>query len=572
MSISVLPVRDLGARGSRREIADADPAGDISEATRAVLAAVPGWWSARASEVGLDGEWLDVFEAVDAAPPAAAIEPDVEPPTLGNVSAEDLGRAYVQSLTSAVRSRHGRYYTPDDLSQHLWNLAREDLGLPPQMTRLTFLVRDRACGAGALLIPPMREHVQASVRTHAAVALAGLSETIAGVELDPNAAWLASIILAAEALPLLAAVSERHRKPLPALVTCGDGLTTGERAARVELQNPPYGRVRLDPAERQRWSHVLYGHANLYALFMAAAVEDLAPDGVLAALVPTSFTAGRYFESLRGYLSREVRLRNAAFVVERDIFESVLQETCLVTFGRKKTRYVSVQSLNGHASTVGRVKTPLTAGPWLLPRRLDDAPIAAGAAALPLRLRDLGYRCSTGPLVWNRRSKDLRVRKGTDTAPIVWGADIDGGRLHHDPIRNRQRYIRLSGTDHEVLIQGSPAILVQRTTAPEQSRRLVVAELTTVDLDEWGGQVVVENHVNVIRPIGESMIDQATLAAVLSTRTLDRVMRSLSGSVAVSAYEIESLPLPSLDVLRSWAEVRGDYLERAVANAYRPAT
>lgn len=570
--ISVLPNRDLGARGSRREIAVADPAGKLSEATKAILAGVPGWWAARAAEVGLTNEWLDVFHAVDAAAPVEVIEPTVEAAALHGLSAEDVGRVYVQSLSPAVRSRHGRHYTPNDLSQHLWNLARQNLGLPPQMTRLTFLVRDRACGAGALLIPPIREHVQASVRTHAALALAGLPETIAGVELDPNAAWLANVILGAEALPLVAAISPRHRKPLPALVTCGDGLVTGERTARVELQNPPYGRVRLDTEERRRWSHVLYGHANLYGLFMAAAVEDLATDGVLAALVPTSFTAGRYFENLRGYLSREVRLRNASFVVERDAFDSVLQETCLVTFGRKKTRFVSVQSLNGHASPVARVKTPLTKEPWLLPRRLDDAPVAAGAASLQLRLRDLGYRCSTGPLVWNRRIRDLSANPDADTAAIVWGADIDGGSLHKDPMRDRYRFIRLRGNDEAVLIQSTPAILAQRTTAPEQSRRLVVAELTQAELEAWGGRVVVENHVNVIRSISEPLIDQATLSAVLSTRTVDRVMRSLSGSVAVSAYEIESIPLPALDLLLSWTEVRGEALERAVAEAYNPAT
>lgn len=572
-STALIATRLLGARGSRRDVAADDPAGVLTEATQAVLAAVPEWWTARAAEVGLDGEWLDVFYAVDAAAPAAAVNPVVEPrQELAHVAGEELGHAYVQSLPQGVRARHGRHYTPDDMSAHLWALTRRALDLPPQMTRLTFLVRDRACGGGALLIPPLREHVQASVRTHAAVALAGLEETVAGVELDPNAAWLASVVLAAEALPLVAAVSTRWRKPLPALVTCGDGLVTGERPARVELQNPPYGRVKLGDEERRRWSHVLYGHANLYGLFMAAAVEDLTDDGVLAALVPTSFTAGRYFENLRGMLSTEVRLRDAAFVEERGAFESVLQETCLVTFTRRKSRYVSISSLNGRLSPVARVESPTTKLPWLLPRRLDDAPVAAGAARLPLRLRDIGYRCSTGPLVWNRRVSDLRARAAAGTAPIVWGADIDGGQLHRDPARSKHRYIRLNGNDLAVLVQEEPAILAQRTTAPEQARRLVVAPLTREDLERWGGRVVVENHVNVIRPAdGEPAIDQATLAAALATTTMDRVMRSLSGSVAVSAYEIEAIPLPALDVMRTWVSLDGEELERAVADAYRPA-
>ena len=39
------------------------------------------------------------------------------------------------------------------------------------------------------------------------------------------------------------------------------------------------------------------------------------------------------------------------------------------------------------------------------------------------------------------------------------------------------------------------------------------------------------------------------LAAFLNSETTDRVFRCLSGSVAVSAYEIESLPLPGKDKL-----------------------
>jgi len=82
----------------------------------------------------------------------------------------------------------------------------------------------------------------------------------------------------------MAAVPATRRRPLPGLAGCGDGLVTGNRPARVEVQNPPYARVRLTPVERERWRHVLYGHANLYALFVAAALEDLDDQGVLAEL------------------------------------------------------------------------------------------------------------------------------------------------------------------------------------------------------------------------------------------------------------------------------------------------
>ena len=571
MSIASIPVRDLGARGSRSSVGDADPAGLLSVAAARVAAAVPEWWEARAREAGLSGSSLDVSEAVAALQPGGLDEFAADPSIGPSTSGAALGAAYVAALSPDVRARHGRHYTPDDLAAHLWTMTRRALRLPTRASTLPGLIRDPACGAGALLLPALREHVTASVRTDPLVALAGLPNVVEGVDSDPVAVWLANVALAAEALPLLSAVPARRRRPIPALARVGDGLVVPTRLARAVVVNPPYGRVKLGPAERERWRHVLYGHANLYGLFLAAAVEGLAEGGVLGALVPTSFTSGLYFSRLRGFLADEAPLREAAFVVGRDgVFADVLQETCLAIFDRRRARRVTIESLNGSVTSVAQVKSPRTVRPWLLPRRADDAPTAAVAAGLPLRLADLGYRCSTGPLVWNRRAADLGPRNGTGRVPVLWAADVDGGTVHRDRARDRLRFLRLRGRDEDVLVLAEAAVLVQRTTAPEQTRRLVAVDLSPGTLAAWGGRVVVENHVNVLRPIvSEPLLSRETLAAVLATEPLDRVMRSLSGSVAVSAYELTSVPFPAADVLRTWNGLVGEELARAVAAAYQ---
>src|SRR5262249_58193482 len=120
---------------------------------------------------------------------------------------EALGAAYVAGLSAAVRARHGRHYTPVDLALELWNMTRRELALPPRATRLPGLVRDRACGAGALLLPALREQVRAAGATDAQMAIAALPNLIEGIDADPNAVWLAHVVLAAEALPLLPSVT-----------------------------------------------------------------------------------------------------------------------------------------------------------------------------------------------------------------------------------------------------------------------------------------------------------------------------------------------------------------------------
>jgi adenine-specific DNA-methyltransferase len=96
-----------------------------------------------------------------------------------------------------------------------------------------------------------------------------------------------------------------------------------------------------------------------------------------------------------------------------------------------------------------------------------------------------------------------------------------------------------------------PCVLLQRTTAKEQSRRLIAAVLPQEQIAQYGG-VVIENHLNMIRPLnGSPRVSPAAVAAVLNSEICDLAFRCISGSVAVSAFELEALPLPSASEMTS---------------------
>lgn len=541
-----------------------------ADATAKVLTSIRAWWSDRAAKAQLDGAWLDVRYAIAASEPA--FDAAAETTDLHDRSGHEIGQAYVQTLSPESRAKHGQHYTPADLADHLWSQTRDALGWNGDDHRLPGLLRDPAAGSGALLLPPLREHLRASAADDQSLTLNALPQFIEGIEQDAVAAWVGSVILAAEMLPALSQIPEKHRRPLPALIRTGDGLDPALSPASIAIMNPPYGRVTLDAVTRARFAHAVYGHANIYGLFMAEAARNLTVDGVLSALVPTSFSAGLYQHRLRGYLSDHAPLRSVAFVVDRSgSFTGVIQETCLAVFQRRRHRKTTVARVNGHVEAVASIAPPRGDGPWLIPRDPADASIAAAAARLPLTLGAAGYHASTGPLVWNRRRADIHARSAKARRPIVWGADIEGGEVVLHPSRDPQRYLTIhNDRDARVMVLDEPAVLVQRTTAPEQSRRLVPAELTTEALKELGGSIVVENHVNVLRPnMLLPLLSRAAVARVLATRTLDRVMRCLSGTVAVSSYELAALPLPAADVLATWEHLEGDELEAAVAKTYR---
>lgn len=48
----------------------------------------------------------------------------------------------------------------------------------------------------------------------------------------------------------------------------------------------------------------------------------------------------------------------------------------------------------------------------------------------------------------------------------------------------------------------------------------------------------------MVRAIGKPKVTPAAVAAVINSDVVDQVFRCISGSVAVSAFELEAIPLP----------------------------
>lgn len=535
-----------------------------------VLAAVPAWWARRARLAGLPPEWHSWKRALSQ-PPVEL--PDQAAEGLTSASGHALGEAYACALSHTERFAQGRHYTPKSLADALWiEIERTGLEVRPESAV------DPASGAGALLLRPLRRFVATQQDTPPAQALADAAASFAGVDNDPLAVWLGNAILAAELLPLWAGLPERDRRLLPPLLSLGDGLDFRAASAGIVVMNPPFGRAALEPEHRERWSRSLYGHANWYGVFLHAAVERTAPGGIIGAILPTSFLGGAYYQRLRSLLAEEAPLVRLRLIDDRSgVFASgVLQETCLALFhkGAKAPDVIcSAQSINGNVRRVrlGRASIDDTSPdlPWLLPRSPQDGALIRAVAKHPHRLRDFGWTASTGPLVWNRHKPQISAEKRDGALPIVWASDLEVGRIRRSATRDRQRWIKLRPKD-EFMRLTEPAVLVQRTTAPEQPRRLVAAALTADVLqDNWGGAAVVENHVNVLRcTTPDSPLTAALLTALLNTQTLDRLYRCMTGTVAVSAYELEALPLPAADVLATWAALPEPELATAVAAAF----
>lgn len=535
---------------------------------------VSAWWSeiTQSAVVPLRPLFKDVILA-DLADPGTATADSIGG-SLAQLAPEEaiyaIGSIYTVMLPDSFRSEYGVYYTPPPLVEHLLDQATR-AGTDWASSR----VLDPACGGGAFLAPVARRMLLALPDMTPAILVRNIASRLKGYEIDPFAAWLSQVTLDAVMLK----TCREARTTLPVCVTVCDSLERSVPKERFDLVigNPPYGRITLSAKLRERYKRGLYGHANLYGLFTDLALRYAKVGGIIAYVTPTSFLAGGYFRNLRDLIARLAPPVSIDFVATRKgVFDGVLQETLLATYRRgDSVSGVAVQEIipNGHdtlkVNDCGTIEIPNSScEPWIIPRGTSEVALVAQLRNMHHKLEDWGYRVSTGPLVWNRQKDQLRRRAGRGRLPLIWAEAItsDGRFVFRAEKKNHEPYFQIMDGDDWLVIK-EPCVLLQRTTAKEQARRLIAACLPQDFLDQHKA-VVVENHLNMVRSFDKSpLVQPEVVAAFLNSSPADRAFRSMSGSVAVSAFELEALPLPAPNRLVKLTKLVHGGADRAAIDA-----
>lgn len=460
--------------------------------------------------------------------------------------------AHRAALPDELRSALGIFYTPPAVAERLL----DDLAVAGARFDGTMRYCDPACGGGAFLLPIARR-----IADHLAVAggsASDLARCLIGIDIDPG-----GLAITRAALDALAQdrFGTSARWDLRRSNTLRLAVKGGLPVADVVVGNPPFGRIRLAEEERAFFARGLKGHANLYGLFVDVALRI--SRGLVGYVMPTSWLCGDYFSALRELVSQQRPLRSLRFLESRSaVFVNVLQEMCLAVLGPPSSPRPAMvyRGLRRGRHWLASVDG---GHPWFVARSPADAELLQAAVRSGYRLADYLFGVHTGPLVWNRHRRQLTSAPGADTTPIVWSDAVRAGELVDYSASKRSRlYLTVDGMRHLVLEH--PAVLVKRTTAKEQARRVVAAPFTSPP-------AVVENHLNVVTAgsIIPPRVPVEVLAALLNSEPVDRLFRSLSGTVAVSATELAALPLPAPDALDALLKTADR--DEFVLHAYRQA-
>jgi adenine-specific DNA-methyltransferase len=333
--------------------------------------------------------------------------------------------------------------------------------------------------------------------------------------------------------------------------------------ADVVLMNPPYAKLAKDSPQARAFAEIVHGQPNVYALFMAAAVELLRAGGELIAITPRSYCNGLYFREFRRWLLARMSLRHIhLFESRRETFKDseVLQESVITVATKQAEQAAEVLVSVSHGADIDDAKPTARAASTIiddpagacvirLPAESSDIAIMRAVEAWSGTFADRGLRISTGPVVTFRATQYLLdSADDPDAVPLL---SIHNVRPFATvwPVAKGSKPVALRAVNGAaaLVLPAQNYVLLRRFSAKEEHRRLTASPYLPTDA-ERRRPVALENHINYVTHTRRELTEAEVhgLVALFNSALLDRYFRVLSGNTQVNATEIRTIPFPDL--------------------------
>lgn len=338
----------------------------------------------------------------------------------------------------------------------------------------------------------------------------------------------------------------------------------------VIIGNPPYKKIGKSDEEAVVMSSIVHGQPNIYFLFMAMAVALLKENGEIIYIVPRSFTSGLYFKKFREYFLNTVRLTHLHLFHSRsDVFDSdkVLQEAIILravkTDKKMDTIHISssenmfIENSFVHQVPYNTVVDISSENLFMLiPTSLEEVNLLSLVHSWDNNLIDLGFKLKTGPVVDFRALDLIQEEAGENTVPLLWANHFKDNKISFPiPISKNAQFIVDTPGSKSVLFPSKNYLLVKRFTSKEEKKR--VQSALYLQEEFVYEKVGVENHLNYVTKIkGEMSKDELYgLFVLFNSSYIDNYYRILNGSTQVNATEVNAIPLPSLDNIKTMGKL-----------------
>lgn len=327
------------------------------------------------------------------------------------------------------------------------------------------------------------------------------------------------------------------------------------------IGNPPYMKIAKNAPEALAMPDVCYGAPNLYFLFAAMSMFNLADGGEMVYIIPRSWTSGAYFKRFRQKFFSKGVLKHIHLFVSRDkVFEkeSVLQETIIIkmkkTYLKPEKITITTTQSNSDFSTKTIFEAPYSSvvngsdSYVYLVTNDDEVGVLNSLNRWENTLPDIGLKMKTGLTVDFRNREALRNKAEENAVPLFYAQHIQNGKVIF-PIGKENEYLV---TEQQGLLQPNKNYLfVKRFTAKEEHRRFQCGIYLAKKHSEYS-QISTQNKINFIdgeHDLSECMV--YGLYVLFNSTLYDCYYRILNGSTQVNSTEVNSMPIPSIEVIEA---------------------
>jgi len=482
--------------------------------------------------------------------------------------------ASIQSLGN--RRGLGEYYTPVSIVRHLIDVS----GLAAECIIQGKRVVDPACGSGIILLNIADMVIDYCIDGHCDTytALSSLSQNLFGFDVQPFAVSLTESLLIHASSCIIG--EWPNPEPLFPNIRVADALTTREEFWNADgffhyvVGNPPFVTVKRQHLScAEQYNDVLYGHPNLYQLFLWWAVKATVPGGKVSYLLPQSVLIGKYSEKLRRRLSEVTSPLALTRMIDRyrvvgDTDQQML--TVCLQVGAKKTARDAVEiRVTRNGNDIHSTKPLLVsrnriiqnvAGStiWVVSDRILDYTIIDRLEAKASMISDMGhlFDVGNGSFVWNQNKELLSASQEESSIPLISSAAVNPYCAifpYTGQHSTRWRQFARVSANVKAKRHSGLVLLIQRTTPRKAGRRLVAGMLPREFHVQYPAYFV-ENHVNYIHALEDNARAlMYALNAWLNSDIMNFAFQLRNGTAHVSVFELQTFPV-SIELLKSMSQ------------------
>lgn len=287
--------------------------------------------------------------------------------------------------------------------------------------------------------------------------------------------------------------------------------------------NPPYFMIRDKDLKKKyrnnpEFKSIIYGHLNIFILFMKKSLDLLNEDGILSFIIPVSFMNGRSYEKLRHYIVEYFNIIDIE-IIDKSLFIETQIEVMIITIKKEK---------NDGKYVVRKNDILIFSLTWeTIQNKLNNY----------LTIKELKGKVTTGPMIWNENKEHLLMgdeNKIPKTGvPIIYSTNLVNQKIKLRKICNKngkRQYVKKSHIKNKII--NKPTILINRIIGSKNIKINCV-------LTENNFNFIAENHVNMI---SHEKIDvlKEIYEVLQKKETLDFI-REIRGNVQLSQSDLENL-------------------------------